>query len=554
MKLRRPNFGLRVTFALTLAGMVFIVAGLLSFLIGQSSVDQLQARIGQSLATDAARIADRLNKEMAARSRELALLAAMDPLRNQADPAAMQSLLDSLRRNEGDYLWLAVTDLQGHVVTATDGSLLGNDLSNHLDLRDLLRGGARADDAQRMIRAGGDPARLDEPRLITINRPIRSLDGTVVGLIAAQLSWDWARELSHALLTADADGVVRRQTYIVANNDIVLIGPPKTPGTRLTLPAVNRARAGIVGWSVADWPGGESFVVGSGFAAGEGQFPGPGTVAMGWTVLVRESQDAWFAPGRQLRNEILASGLALSFVFAVLGWIIVGYITRPLRRIAAAADRLRLGENVELPHIRGAAEIETLSASLRALVATLSFKQLKLDEMETTAQHDGLTGLMNRAGLNAWLSRAVARSRTEPTGLLVLVGDLDGFKQVNDTWGHSAGDALLREVANRLRASVRANDGVARLGGDEFVLVLNAPLGAADRAAVETAYRVWSRVIEPYQIVNKTVTVGFSLGGAGWPEDDRQLDGVLNKADSALYAAKRAGKGQVVFYREPVLG
>jgi len=94
---------------------------------------------------------------------------------------------------------------------------------------------------------------------------------------------------------------------------------------------------------------------------------------------------------------------------------------------------------------------------------------------------------------------------------------------------------------------------VARLGGDEFVLVLHAPLGLADRAAVETAHRVWARVTEAYVLDGIPMRIGLSLGGAGWPEDDRHLDLVLNKADAALYAAKRGGKGRIVFHREPAL-
>jgi diguanylate cyclase (GGDEF)-like protein len=188
------------------------------------------------------------------------------------------------------------------------------------------------------------------------------------------------------------------------------------------------------------------------------------------------------------------------------------------------------------------------------MVATLSSKQVKLDELESATQHDPLTGLLNRAGLQSWLSRAVAQARTEPSGLLVLVGDLDGFKQVNDTQGHAAGDDLLREVGRRLQSSVRTRDAVARIGGDEFVVVLHAPLGLDDRLALETGHRLWSRVTESYVIGGELISIGLSLGGAGWPEDDRHLDLVLNKADAALYAAKRAGKGRIVFHREPALG
>ena len=552
-----PKVGLRVRFALTLAVLVFVLAGLFGIVTGQLSVDQLRDRIGQSLATDAGRIADRLNRDMAGRSRELALIGALDPLRNLQDAAEVQGLLDSLRRNVSDYLWLAVTDLQGRVVTATDGSLLGSDLSTRAEIRDLLRGSpTRNDDALRVVRPGEpDPnaGKAVIPRAINLSHPIRAADGRVVGVIVAQLSWDWIRELTRTLLTPDDDGSLHREAFLVSNADTVLAGPAGTIGTTLSLSAISRARAGLLGWTMETWPDGKTYLTGTGFAAGEGQFAGPGSVPMRWTVLVREAPDSAFAPAWQLEQEIIITGVVLALAVALVGWIVAGLITRPLRQIAAAADRLRTGESTTMPVFKGPAEVETLSASLRALVDTLTYNQVKLDEMQAVAQHDALTGVMNRAGLEAWLAAQQLRAKTNPTALLVLIGDLDGFKQVNDTMGHGAGDSLLQEVGRRFQAAVRLGDAVARLGGDEFVLVLQAPLGLGDRAAVETAHRVWAKVTEPYRIGDTLVTIGFSLGGAGWPEDDPSIDAVLQMADGALYAAKRAGKGRIVFHREPVL-
>jgi diguanylate cyclase (GGDEF)-like protein len=547
--------GLRVRFALTSAVLVFLLAGVFGVVTAQFSVDQLRDRIGQSLATDASRIADRLNREMAGRSRELALVGALDPLRNFHDPAEVQGLLDSLRRSVSDYLWLAVTDPQGRVVTATDGSLLGSDLSNRSDIRDMLRGRPnRNDDPLRVVRPGDpDPGPLPNAgaRPINISHPIRSADGKVVGVIVAQLSWDWVRELVRSLLTTDDDGQLHRQTFLISNDDTVLAGPPGTVGTWFKMPVVNQARAGILGWSVETWPDGKAYLTGVGFAAGEGQFPGPGSAPMRWTVLVRELPQIAFAPARHMETSIIITGFLLAIGVAIIGWIVAGLITRPLSQIADAADRLRQGEAVEMPAIRGAIEVEKLSASLRALVDALTFNQVKLDEMQSVARHDPLTGVMNRSGLEAWLAAQEMHARAKPSGLLVLIGDLDGFKQVNDTMGHGAGDLLLQEVGRRFQGAVRAGDAVARLGGDEFVVVLQAPLGLADSAAVETANRVWTKVAEPYRIGDTLVTIGFSMGGAGWPEDDPLIDMVMQMADRALYAAKRAGKGRIAFHREP---
>ncbi len=546
-----PRLSLRTRFALVLAPLVFSVAGLFGGVVGQRSIDQLREGIGQSLAVDAQRIADRLNQEMADRSRDLALLGALDPMRNLHDSGSVQALLDSLRRSEPDFLWLAVTDVAGNAVAATDGALVGNDLNSFSDLRDQLRGRPNSlGDPLRIVRPGdADQPPIERQRQINISRLIRAADSSAVGMIVAQLSWDWVRDNVRALLTPDEFGSRHRQAIIVSSYDTVLVGPAEMVGRRLVLPEISRARVGIFGWST-----GNGYITGVNFASGDRQFSGPGSMPMRWTVLVREDEDTAFAPARQLRLAILIAGTLLSLTIALMGWVIAGLITRPLRQIAAAADCLRRGEDVELPILKGATEVEMLSSSLRSMVATLSSKQVKLDELESATQHDPLTGLLNRAGLQSWLSRAVAQARTEPSGLLVLVGDLDGFKQVNDTQGHAAGDNLLQEVGRRLQSSVRSRDAVARIGGDEFVVVLHAPLGLGDRQALETGQRLWSRVTESYVIGGAPISIGLSLGGAGWPEDDRQLELVMNKADAALYAAKRAGKGRIVFHREPALG
>ena len=564
MSLGRKNLGrkslarmsLRTRFALTVAGLIIVVAGLFGGLAGVHSVEQSRERAGESLAADAQRVADRLNKEMADRSRDLALIGALDPMRNLVDVAAVQALLESLRRSEPSYLWLAVTDLQGRVLAATDPGMLGTDIGPAFD-RDPVRGRlTNLGDPVRIVRPGDPDPRgpVEPPRQISISRAIRAADGTAVGTIAAQLSWDWVRASLRGLLSLDEDGTRHRQTLVVSAADTILIGPADMIGTRLNLPEIDRARAGIYGWSTTLWPDEQRYITGVNFAAGEGQFPGAGTIPMRWTVLVREPENIAFAPAQELGSAILAGGIVLTVLMAALGWVIAGVITRPLRKIAVAADRLRRGEDVEMPNLRGSPEVETLSASLRAMVATLTFKQTKLDELESASQRDLLTGVLNRAGLQTWLSGILAEARVQPFGLLVLVGDLDGFKAVNDTRGHAAGDQLLQDVATRLQSSVRVRDAVARMGGDEFIVVLHAPLGLGDRSAIEAAQRLWGRVTEPYTIDGETVTIGLSLGAAGWPEDDKQVDLVLNKADAALNAAKRAGKGRIVFHREPVVG
>ena len=160
---------------------------------------------------------------------------------------------------------------------------------------------------------------------------------------------------------------------------------------------------------------------------------------------------------------------------------------------------------------------------------------------ERMALHDSLTGLPNRALLADRLEHALMlRSRQEGT-LAVLLLDLDRFKVINDSLGHSVGDDLLRHVAVQLRAVVRTGDTVARLGGDEFVVVLESVSGAEE--ATEVAARILARLSEPVTLGGSDLVIGGSLGIV-IPEGDEQPETLLRHADLAMYRAKAQGRGR----------
>jgi diguanylate cyclase (GGDEF)-like protein/PAS domain S-box-containing protein len=161
------------------------------------------------------------------------------------------------------------------------------------------------------------------------------------------------------------------------------------------------------------------------------------------------------------------------------------------------------------------------------------------------AHHDALTKLPNRALLQERMEDELKRAR-RGQGFSLLVLDLDGFKDVNDTFGHPAGDELLREVADRLRACVREIDTVARLGGDEFA-VIQTETDEADTANV-LAERICEAIAAPFSLGNDEAFVGTSIGVAKAPKDGLDPDELLKKADMALYEAKRDGRGRYRFY------
>jgi diguanylate cyclase (GGDEF)-like protein len=169
--------------------------------------------------------------------------------------------------------------------------------------------------------------------------------------------------------------------------------------------------------------------------------------------------------------------------------------------------------------------------------------QRQAEELAYAASHDALTGLANRAALDA-------RNLTTGGGEALLFLDLDGFKAVNDDLGHAAGDAVLVAVAGRLHACVGKGDMVARFGGDEFAILLGGVRDDASAAAV--ADRVLTALQQPISVLGHRVAVGASIGIA-LPSDGLDGNSLLRRADRALYAAKDAGKGCYRAHVEPLL-
>jgi diguanylate cyclase (GGDEF)-like protein/PAS domain S-box-containing protein len=168
------------------------------------------------------------------------------------------------------------------------------------------------------------------------------------------------------------------------------------------------------------------------------------------------------------------------------------------------------------------------------------------------AHHDALTGLANRAALMERVEDACDRCRQSEDQFSILMLDLDWFKQVNDTFGHPAGDELLRQVGARLKAALHKNDLLARLGGDEFAIVQINDTDQGD-AAETLAGRIVELLGEPFFVNGNVVNIGASIGIALAPEHGFYADDLLKMADLALYHAKSLGRNRYAMF-EPVLG
>lgn len=175
----------------------------------------------------------------------------------------------------------------------------------------------------------------------------------------------------------------------------------------------------------------------------------------------------------------------------------------------------------------------------RATLLTCEEMDQLNEELRYLAHHDALTGLPNRLAFAQFALRAVQRAK-QGESLAVLLIDLDRFKAVNDTLGHAIGDELLREVAARLRATVRGGDELARMGGDEFAVI---QFGGEQPESTEIlARRLVQRLSSPYSIQGHQMNVGACVGAALAGPDVQDVDLLLRDADLALYRAKHEGR------------
>lgn len=242
-------------------------------------------------------------------------------------------------------------------------------------------------------------------------------------------------------------------------------------------------------------------------------------------------------PGRGRPQEVDAGRVDIAF------YVGFPYLLALIGAVATCVSFHRATAPTVTLFVEGGAVAALL---VRQLLTVLDNRRLAADvlaqqaELRFRAFHDVLTGLANRALFQDRLAHALELHQRDQRAVSLLFCDLDDFKSVNDSLGHDAGDALLQQVSARLTQVVRPGDTVARLGGDEFAVLLEGPVDADVLAA-----SVLAELGKPMEIAGRTITVRASVGTAAVRPDDRTpgTSELLKRADVAMYAAKRAGKG-----------
>ena len=267
-----------------------------------------------------------------------------------------------------------------------------------------------------------------------------------------------------------------------------------------------------------------------------------------WAALVPYALQLGASPDGMSR---VMAGITLLYAagLSLVGW----QVHRTLRRAAElnlqnATLVHRLDDARQGLEATVATRTMELRATNAALLREVAERRRSEDRVRHLLAHDPLTNLPNRLLLLDRIQQALARSTRYGTKTAVVIFDIDRFKDVNDSFGHPAGDRLLRDLADRVQVAVRGSDTVARVGGDEFALVAPDLSDGGETTAV--AQRLLDACRPPFDLDDGRVQITISVGAAVFPEHGRDADALLRAADAALYLAKGAGKDRVALYSQ----
>lgn len=538
----KKSISLRSLFALSFSIIIIILIVVITSAISIKTTEGYKNQIGSTLSEVSYQMADKLDHYMWSRYGEVSLLSKIDTFSNLENITEIRNLIEELQKNAPEYAWIGVLDTEGNVVIATGGILEGKNISARPVYQQALEEPFIGDVHEAVLLSSLLPNPTgEEMKFVDISMPIKDENGNLQCILATHLSWKWAKEIEDSIMKPlkyrhDLD------LFIISNDNTVLLGPDGMLGEKLELESINNSKSNESNWMVETWQDGKEYLTGYSSENGYKNYKG-----LGWTILVRQPLNIAYEPVEELRDFIIIIGVVLAIIFAFIGWIIAGVIAKPLKKIVLSADKLRLGQQVEIPEYHGIKDIELLSVSLRSLIGSLINTENALGEMEGIAHRDQLTGLSNREALIRYLEKIKVKLIAKESIFIFYYLDLDGFKLINDIYGHDSGDLMLKEVSKRLNLNAGEDVFVARLGGDEFIVIRDLDTEKFIEDSIDFANRLIEEINKPYIIQGKTMAVGCSIGGAFYHNHSQNPMDVMKLADEYLYKSKSAGKNRYTY-------
>lgn len=557
---RFSEHGLRTQIAMVFGALVILLSAVLSLGFGELLKQRIQRDAGTSLQLVAENAGKLLASGLLERSREAGVLASSEVIWSKGlDTLEAYQLLARSQAMQPHNIWIGVADAQGIVRTATNGMLVGETVAARpwfqAGLQDTHVGDVHP---AALLSTLLPPMPSGEPhRFVDFAAPIR-IGTTTVGVLAIHGSWEWTRSVLQSLTPATSDESALELFIFDRSGNLILApsGPANTlstQGQRLPdgININNNRDGGRIRTSVVRWEDGQRYLT----AATPLQARTAAT-DLGWRIVARQPVELAFAEASHTVRLALAIGLVAAVLASAIAWLAARRLSEDLNALASAARAVEAGTpGADIPAAHSNREVNLLSGALgrmthrlmsarEAMEEKVRLRTLELEAanraLDLQARTDTLTGLLNRRGFDTQMAFALAMARRTGRALSLITVDVDHFKRVNDTFGHEAGDEVLRRLARTLEQRLRGSDVVARLGGEEFVVLLpETDLDGARKIAQELVDAMASQS-DP---VVGTITVSAGVASMRGLQDTST--DILRRGDSALYDAKGRGRNRV---------
>jgi len=567
----RNKMTIRLQVALVTALTCIAAVGIAATGAAVVAKNEAQANAHEKLHTLARTMADRLDQHMFERYREIQNIANLGPLQEvwSKDALATREILEQLQASLPEYAWLGFATPDGIVHASTKGMLEGLSVAQRPWFISGLEKPTVEDvhDAKlldKLLRTSTDQAPF---RFVDVAMPVFNSKQELAGVLGAHMSWTWADDVRQTVLTSQNEES-SADLWVAARDGSLLIGPADH---KVEPPLLFQA-AQSNGALFTDRSGDAPMLAAVVTTRGQGDYPG-----LGWAVVARMPVSVIYAPANQLVLQILLIGGIVAALASAIAWALAGSVTNPLKALADSLDLIGRQRNVtSVERQNGSQDILKLSAAIRSLLrrvgaaesvqmsdaATITTLQREVEEqkkeveekimrygadlhaLQILADTDGLTGLLNRRAFLPFAEDAWNYFKRYDRGFSILMFDIDHFKRINDTFGHAAGDDVIRKMGEIISAGIRTTDKVARFGGEEFVVLLRE---TDEESASMMANRLREQIARTVVVsgghqIRFTTSVGCALGS----NDARDLEDVIHLADTALYAAKSGGRNRVV--------
>lgn len=557
---RFADRGLRMQIALVFGTLVVMLSVLLSLAFGELFKRRLQRDAGESLQIVAENAGKLLANGLLERSREAEVLASAEVIWTQGlDSPEAQHMLARSQAIHPSNLWIGVADAQGVVRSATNGMLVGQSVAE----RPWFKAGieeVHVGDVHpaKLLEKLLPPLASGEPyRFVDFAAPIR-LGPTTVGVLGIHGSWEWTREVLESLTPPRSDESSLELFIFDREGEMILAPSGQTAalqaaGQRLPegLHINNNRDGGRIDTAVVRWQDQQRYLT----AATQLQ-PRNAPSDLGWRIVARQPVELAFAEANRTVRMTLAMGLIAALLASALAWMAARRLSEDLDALADAASAVEAGKpGADIPALYSNREVTKLSVALgrmthrllaarEAMEEKVRLRTLELEAanraLDLQARTDALTGLLNRRGFETQMAFGLAMARRSGRPLSLITVDVDHFKRVNDTYGHEAGDEVLRRLARTLEERLRGSDVIARLGGEEFVVLLPDTDLAGAQAIAQALVHAMADQQDPV-VGSITVSAGVaSMRGL----QDNGTD-ILRRGDAALYEAKGQGRNRV---------